>query len=196
MISRKTKKPPVQPITELLHEDHQKVYDLFFKFDEAEKGSEKERILKQILMELYVHSAVEEEIVYPAVKEEGSDAEDLTEEAETEHRMVKYLMAELSNMKSSEDLFEAKVTVLCELVKHHVREEEKEMFEKLRESDANEELSRRVMERKEALMNKPMPSMKANLMVGMESGKGQQNTRKTSTATRRSTGKVQRRKSA
>lgn len=162
-------KTAAMDITELLHEDHMKVSELFFQFSKSEDESEKEDLVQQILTELYVHAKVEEEVVYPAVEEEAEEGEELVGEAEVEHKMVKYLMAELSEMTGDDEELDAKVTVLCELVKHHVREEEKEMFKKLRESGADlEELATQAQERKEELMAEPLPSMSATLQIGDE----------------------------
>lgn len=162
-------KTAAMDITELLHEDHMKVSELFFQFSKSEDESEKEDLVRQILTELYVHAKVEEEVVYPAVEEEAEEGEELVGEAEVEHKMVKYLMAELSEMTGDDEELDAKVTVLCELVKHHVREEEKEMFKKLRESGADlEELATQAQERKEELMAEPLPSMSATLQIGDE----------------------------
>lgn len=170
MPREKAKNTMTQEITELLHQDHQKVRELFFQFSAAEEESEKENLVKQILTELYVHSTIEEEIVYPAVKEEAEEGEELVDEAETEHRVVKFLMAELSEMSADEEQFDAKVTVLCELVNHHIREEEKEMFKKLRESGADlNELSEKVVERKEELQSEPLPQMECTLSIREES---------------------------
>lgn len=166
MPTKTTKKTAAPPITELLHEDHLTVKDLFFQFEESEDDTEKETLVKKILKELYVHSTVEEEIVYPAVEDETEDAEDLVAEAENEHRVVKFLMAELSDMTADDEQFDAKVTVLCELVGHHIKEEEKEMFKKLRESDVDlEALAEEVMDRKQVLMQKPMPRMECSLSI-------------------------------
>lgn len=160
------KKAVMVEITEMLHEDHLKVRDLFFQFKKTEEDDQKEQLVKEILTELYIHSTVEEEIVYPAVEEEAEEGGDLVDEAETEHRVVKYLMAELSEMAADDDQFEAKVLVLCELVDHHIREEEKEMFKKLRESEADlEELAEQVQARKEELKALPLPKMECSLEI-------------------------------
>jgi hypothetical protein len=178
MSAKMTKEPAMPPITELLHADHQKVKDLFFKFKEAEKGAEKEKIVEKILMELFVHSTVEEELVYSHVKKVKEGGE-LVDEANTEHRIVKFLMAELSEMSSKDELFDAKVTVLCELVNHHIGEEEKEMFKKLHDSGMDlEKISQRVMKRKEELMLQPLPKMDASLHIG-KAKKGGRALRKT-----------------
>ncbi|HIA52789.1 MAG TPA: hemerythrin domain-containing protein [Candidatus Melainabacteria bacterium] len=160
-------------VTELLHQDHMKVSELFFQFSKSEDEAEKEDLVKQILTELHVHAKVEEEVVYPAVEEDAEEGDELVGEAEVEHKMVKYLMAELSEMTGDDEELDSKVTVLCELVKHHVREEEKEMFKKLRESGADlEELAEQVQSRKEELMAEPLPTMKATLAIGDEGEEG------------------------
>ncbi len=162
----KAKAKAAMEITELLHQDHMKVSELFFQFSKAEEDSEKEALVQEILTELHVHAKVEEEVVYPVVEEEAEEGKELVGEANVEHKMVKYLMAELSEMARDDEELDAKVTVLCELVKHHVREEEKEMFKKLRESGADlEELATQAQERKDELMAEPLPSMTASLEI-------------------------------
>lgn len=162
----KAKAKAAMEITELLHQDHMKVSELFFQFSKAEEDSEKEALVQEILTELHVHAKVEEEVVYPVVEEEAEEGKELVGEANVEHKTVKYLMAELSEMAGDDEELDAKVTVLCELVKHHVREEEKEMFKKLRESGADlEELATQAQERKDELMAEPLPSMTASLEI-------------------------------
>lgn len=162
----KAKTKAAMEITELLHQDHMKVSELFFQFSKAEGKSEKADLVQQILTELHVHAKVEEEVVYPVVEEEAEEGEELVGEANVEHKMVKYLMAELSQMAGDDQELDAKVTVLCELVKHHVREEEKEMFKKLRESGADlEDLAVQAQERKDELLTEPLPAMNATLEI-------------------------------
>jgi len=145
----------------MLHGDHQKVRNLFFNFSQAESAREKEDLVKTILQELYIHATVEEEIVYPEARKKADDIEDLMDEADTEHHVVKMLMAELSGMKASDDYFDAKVTVLCELVNHHVREEEKEMFEKIKESGVDLDLlGKKVAARKSELLSESTKPLK------------------------------------
>ncbi|HEY9773510.1 MAG TPA: hemerythrin domain-containing protein [Planktothrix sp.] len=159
-------------VTELLHADHQKVRELFFQFSKADSDKEKNMLVKQILTELYIHAEVEEKIVYPEVENEAEEGEQLIGEAENEHRVVKFLMAELSKMSAGSEDFDSKVTVLCELVNHHIREEEKEMFEKLRESGADlEGLAEEVAAKKAELQEKPLPAMHATLEIAGDSAK-------------------------
>lgn len=148
-------------VIQLLHADHQRVRELFFQFSQADKDKEKAQLVQQILKELYMHATLEEEIVYPALREEGDDVEDMMDEADTEHHVVKLLMAELVEMKPGDDHFDSKVTVLCELVDHHVKGREKEMFEKMSESDIDlEELGEAVLKRKSVLEKSEVPQMK------------------------------------
>lgn len=154
-------------ITELLHKDHQIVSELFFQFSDTEDADEKEALVKQILSELYLHAKAEEEIVYPVVKLDSEQGSAFADEAQTEHRMFKYLMAELSQMEAGAEQFEAKVTTLSELVNHHVREEEKTMFKMLHESGADlEGLAEQVQKLKDELKSRPLPPMEASLAVG------------------------------
>ncbi|HEY9732197.1 MAG TPA: hemerythrin domain-containing protein [Drouetiella sp.] len=155
---RNLEESPSEDIMQLLHRDHMKVDELFFQFARAEEDSEKKSIVEQITQELGLHAKLEEEIVYPKVRNGEKEAECLMDEADTEHHVVKFLLAELGHMKPSDDYYDSKVTVLCEMVKHHVEEEEKEIFEKLKESDLDlKELGREFLDRKASLSAKPLP---------------------------------------
>lgn len=145
-------------ILQVLHSEHMKVDELFFQFAKAEDESEKQSLVEQISLELGLHAKLEEEIVYPEVRDGEEESETMMDEADTEHHVVKFLLAELGNMKPSDDHFDAKVTVLCELVKHHVEEEEEEIFEKLKDADVDlNELAQKYVERRAALSAKPLP---------------------------------------
>ena len=106
----------------LLKADHRVVEDLFARFEKA-KGDQKAAIAKQICEELMVHSTLEEEIFYPAVR--GQVEDDKLDEAYVEHDGAKILIAEILAGAPEEDFFDAKVMVLAEEIKHHVKEEEK-----------------------------------------------------------------------
>lgn len=162
-------------VIQLLHQDHRKVKELFFQFSQAQKNSEKEQLVKTILKELFVHATLEEEIVYPAIRKEVDDSEDMMDEADTEHHCVKLLMAELSAMNASDDHFDSKVTVLGELVSHHVEEEEKEMFHEMHEAEMDlEELGAALMKRKEVLEKAELPTMKHPIKTSSR-GNGKKN---------------------
>lgn len=156
-------------ITELLHSDHQTVRELFFAFSKSDDENEKAKLVKQILTELFIHAKVEEEIVYPLLEDEGEDGEEFKGEAENEHRVVKFLMAEISQLDAGSDELKAKITVLCELIEHHVKEEEKEMFKMLRESVHDlEAIADEVSTMKIQLKKDGLPTMKATLDMGDE----------------------------
>jgi hemerythrin-like domain-containing protein len=104
---------------------------------------------------LTVHATIEEELLYPAAKAAFEDEEndDLVNEAEVEHGSVKELIAKIEGMASDDEHFKATVTVLGEYVKHHVREEENELFPQLRKTDLDlKEIGARLADRKFTLM--------------------------------------------
>ncbi len=118
----------------LLKADHKEVAEMLEKFETAR--STKEKLARQICMSLTVHAQIEEEIFYPAAREAlGDEGEDLLNEAEVEHNSLKELIGQIEGSSSEDELFDAHVKVLGEYVKHHVKEEEGEIFPKLRKSD-------------------------------------------------------------
>jgi hemerythrin-like domain-containing protein len=119
----------------LLTEDHdyvKKAFRAFEKMDEEEQPA----LVKQVLQALKVHTRIEEEIFYPAVRKAIKD-QDLMNEAEVEHDSAKVLIRQLERMKPSDPKFAATFTVLGEYVNHHVKEEESEMFPKARRARVN-----------------------------------------------------------
>lgn len=90
--------------------------------------AKKLKLARTICNELKVHTQIEEEIFYPAVAAVLPKEKDLLDEAEVEHQGAKRLIAELDAMQPDDDLFDAKVKVLSEYIKHHVKEEHTEMF--------------------------------------------------------------------
>jgi hemerythrin superfamily protein len=139
----------------LLKADHKEVSGMVDKYENGRlaKGR-KIALAKQICLALTVHARIEEEIFYPAAREEVRNGEDLLDEAEVEHGSIKELVAAIVNgSPDDDDLFDARVSVLGEYVKHHVKEEEGELFPKVRKSDMDlEEVGARLAARKEALM--------------------------------------------
>lgn len=139
---------------ELLKADHRKVEQLFEQFESSTTKREKMKLVKEVINELTIHTKLEEKLVYPILLEEKED-EDMTQEAFEEHHVVKNVLAELSKMDGSEENLKAKVTVLSELVKHHVKEEENEMFPKLEQSGEDlDELGETLAQEKMKLMSK------------------------------------------
>ena len=121
----------------LLKADHRKVEDLFEKFESASDGK-KQAIAEQICTELKIHSMIEEEIFYPALQ--GKIDDDLLNEAYVEHDGAKVLINDIMAGGPDDRFYDAKVTVLSEEIKHHVKEEEaaKEgMFAQARDADVD-----------------------------------------------------------
>jgi hypothetical protein len=140
-------------ITRMLREDHKKVKELFDHFEKAEGSEEQKRIADEALMELQVHVAIENEIVYPTLEE---DDEELLNEALEEHHVVDLLIDELKGMKSADAHFSAKFTVLAENVRHHIKEEESKILPKLEAGDADlDEMADRARRLKERLVADP-----------------------------------------
>jgi len=136
----------------LLKEDHQRVDEMFERFEKMRNdGEQKAALVKNICHKLKVHTTVEEEIFYPAMREALRD-EDLLDEADIEHASAKALIAQLESMKPGDDHYDAKVTVLGEYIRHHVKEEQKEMFPQARKAKVDlKALGARIAARKAEL---------------------------------------------
>lgn len=141
----------------LLTADHKEVKQMFKEYDklvEADAGDEeKELLAQQICAMLTVHADVEEEIFYPAARS-ALDEQDLLDEATVEHASAKDLIEQLQQSSPADELYDAKVKVLGEYVQHHVKEEEGELFPKLKKSDLDmNELGEQLEMRKQELMS-------------------------------------------
>lgn len=139
---------------DLLDADHIAVKKLFTAYkklcDHDGSTDEKREIAEQICKQLTVHAQIEEEILYPELRE-AIDSDDLLDEAEVEHGTAKDLIAQISGMNPDDDLYDARVTVLGEYIDHHVTEEREQIFVKARKSRLDlvamaDELSQRKME--------------------------------------------------
>ncbi|HEX9933173.1 MAG TPA: hemerythrin domain-containing protein [Allosphingosinicella sp.] len=122
----------------LLTEDHRRVEGLFEQFEKASGGTAKEKLARQICMELKVHAMLEEEIFYPALR--GKIEDDDLDEALVEHDGAKVLINEIEAGSAAEDFFDAKVKVLKEQIEHHVKEEERQsgnIFSEARKTDVD-----------------------------------------------------------
>jgi len=137
----------------LLKADHRQVEKWFKEFDKTRLASRKGKLAEQICTALTVHAKIEEEVFYPAFLAATED-KDLHHEAVVEHASAKRLIAEIESMKPDDDYYDAKVTVLSEMIKHHVKEEEQPggMFAEARKSDMDlEDLGKRMKARKAQL---------------------------------------------
>jgi hypothetical protein len=139
---------------EMLKEDHDKVKKAFKEFEKMDREDTEamQELVSMVCEELKVHTTLEEEIFYPAVREAIED-EDIMNEAQVEHETAKMLIEQLENMGADDPNFHATFTVLGEYVNHHVEEEEGEMFPQAKKTDLDfEELAQRMKARKEELM--------------------------------------------
>ena len=139
----------------LLTDDHENVKQMFEQYEGLgdRAHASKKKLATQICTELTKHAQAEEEIFYPAVRAAGKDKEDLIDEATVEHASAKELIAQILEMEPTEDLYDAKVKVLGELIEHHVKEEEEEMFPKARKLGLDlETLGAQIAERKEQII--------------------------------------------
>lgn len=138
----------------LLKDDHREVEGWFEDFEDTNSASKKQKLANQICLALRVHTQIEEEVFYPACREAGIE-EDMMDEADVEHDGAKKLIAEIEAGKPGDDHWDAKVKVLSEMIKHHVKEEEQRdgMFAKAKKADLDlKELGAEMKARKDELM--------------------------------------------
>ncbi len=138
----------------LLSADHKQVAQWFQQFETARSDDKKFELASQICMALTVHTQIEEEIFYPAFLQATGD-EDMNNEAVIEHQSAKTLIAEIEEMEPGDEMYDARVKVLGEMIAHHVEEEEGPdgMFEEARKADMDlEALGEQLMARKQELM--------------------------------------------
>jgi hemerythrin superfamily protein len=137
----------------LLKQDHRAVEALFEEFEEADE-SEQSELATRICQMLTVHAQIEEEYLYPQAKEAfGEEEDEMVYEAEIEHGSAKELIAKIEASTPDDPQFKPLVKVLSEYIKHHVKEEEKEMFPSLKETELDlKELGSQMTQRKLELM--------------------------------------------
>lgn len=140
----------------MLQADHQKVKALFDKFEAAadRQTKGKQHIVEEVFMELEVHTRLEEEIFYPAFDAAAEkEGDKLIAESIEEHQVVKILMEEMRELAPDDERYEAKFTVLMENVRHHIEEEEGEMFPEAEDilAEQMEELTAQMQELKQEL---------------------------------------------
>lgn len=170
----------------LLMEDHKHVQELFKDFEKLDRTDEAtlQEVVETAIMELQVHSMVEEELFYPAVRSQMNDdeGEDLLNEAEVEHEAADELIAKLQELEPGDEMYAAYFTVLTEYVRHHIKEEEKELFpkvKKLKELDL-EQLGRELATRKQEI-EAELESEQAEAEADEESGTGARSKSRTGT---------------
>jgi hemerythrin-like domain-containing protein len=167
------RKTTAQNAIAMLKSDHQTVKELFDKFEETSNSSAKSKIVAQALMELKIHATVEEELFYPALRQEIDDEEGIMDEADEEHHVAKVLIAELETMTGDEDHWEAKFTVLAESVRHHIKEEEGNMFPEAKKSEIDfVSLGEQMAQLKEKLIEHGVPPDAETKMVAKSGLRG------------------------
>jgi hemerythrin superfamily protein len=138
----------------LLKADHDQVKKWFGEFEKTRSDDRKQELARKICTALKAHTIIEEEIFYPAFLE-ATDETDIHHEAEVEHDGAKKLIEEIEAGGPDDDYFDARVSVLSEMIKHHVNEEEKRggMFAKARNSDMDlDSLGEQLQQRKQQVM--------------------------------------------
>lgn len=150
--NKTAKASKTEDATAMLRADHKRVSELFGNYEKARSTSRKRELVATICTELTVHAQLEEEIFYPAVKKALKDKE-LVPEATVEHATLKDLIAQVKGVEPDGEMFDAKIKVLSEYVKHHVKEEQGEMFAKAKKTklDMNA-LGAQMATRKKELM--------------------------------------------
>jgi hemerythrin superfamily protein len=150
--SRRPSAARSQDAVALLKADHRAVEKLFAQFGKARAEARKQQLAEQICLELKVHTELEEEIFYPVSRDFLKDDE-IVNEALVEHQAAKDLIAQIEGLEPFDEMYDAKVTVLQELVEHHVREEEKELFPQVQKSAMDlKAVGERMKLRKDGLM--------------------------------------------
>ena len=164
----------------LLKNDHRKVEELFEKFEKAKGSDRKQALAKEICTELMVHATIEEEIFYPACSGEIEE-EDMLDEAYVEHDGAKVMISEILGSSPDNEFFDAKVKVLSEMIKHHVKEEEMRsegLFAQAREAGLDiDALGDRMSARKEQLLaefkTKGLPTPETRSFTGHKLAQGE-----------------------
>ncbi|HET9694192.1 MAG TPA: hemerythrin domain-containing protein [Steroidobacteraceae bacterium] len=151
--SRSASRRTPQDAIALLKADHREVDVLVQQFERT-RSDRKEAIARRICNALTVHARIEEELLYPAARNVlDRDDTDIVDEADVEHATIKQLVTDVESSSPSDALYDAKVKVISEYVKHHVKEEERELFPKLRRSGLDlQALGTQLAERKQALI--------------------------------------------
>jgi hemerythrin superfamily protein len=172
-MTKTLRKPESPNALQLLKADHVKVKKLFDEFEKSKDESRRRKIAREAIQELKVHAAAEEEAFYPTVREATEENELLNEAAE-EHHVAKFLIAELEEMEESDPAFEAKFLVLAENVRHHIKEEEEELFPEVRKTDLDlNALGERIAEKKKDLQSSGVPQSDEEALVKSGAGKAE-----------------------
>ena len=177
--------------TQLLRQDHKKVEALFNKFEQGKTINAKRAVAEQAMNELVVHAQVEEEFFYPAVKK-AIDSSELVDEAKKEHQAAKSLISQLKRAKGKDDgdgnEFESMFSELMQAIKHHVEEEEGEMFPQVEDSELNLEALGAQMSKRKQELTKSLGSPSSKSKTRSKSPSKSKSTRKTKSGSKTKSG--------
>lgn len=175
MATKQTRSSKSVDAIALLKADHRAVEELFAKFEKSRSPDQKVKLAKQICLELSIHTTIEEEIFYPTTQDNVE--EDIINEAYVEHDGAKMLIAEIMEGSPDERFYDAKVTVLSEEIKHHVKEEEQRdgLFAQAKKGgidmqELGEQLAARKKELKASFTEDGVPPPKLRSMKGAKLG--------------------------
>jgi hemerythrin superfamily protein len=144
---------PSRSAIEVLEQDHREVEEWFDEYEKLEDDDRKAELAEKICLALKVHAQLEEEIFYPQARQATKD-NDLIDESLVEHAVVKNLINEIEAMDVADELYDAKIRVLGEMVKHHIEEEEEELFPEVASAKMDlGAIGQQLTERKEELMS-------------------------------------------
>jgi hypothetical protein len=156
-----------------LKADHQNVKGLFDEFEKTADRATKITIVSEALEGLGLHATLEEEIFYPAVRQQIDDEDEVMNAADEEHHVAKILIAELDEMDGTESHYDAKFTVLAENVRHHIKEEEENLLPKAQKMEIDfDALGAKMLSRKEELLSEGVPVTDEADMVANSDGHG------------------------
>lgn len=161
----------------LLKQDHKTVEQIFKQFEKATQPAQQRNLARRVVEELSVHAAIEEMVFYPAVRERVPTTDETVLESLEEHHIVKWTLSELDDMKPDDERFKAKMAVLIENVRHHVKEEEQELFPEVRKAIGRKEMAElgdALEQAKKTAPTKPHPKAPdtppGNLVAGPAAG--------------------------
>lgn len=146
---------------DLIAQDHRNVEDLFGQYERATDTDEQTRIVHEVIHELAVHGEVEELLFYPRVREKAAEGERLTDEAVHEHVEMKKTLNELDSMTASDEGFDDRMRELIAEVRHHVGEEENDIFPQIRAAVSEQELEdlgQQLQRAKSVVPTRPHPN--------------------------------------
>jgi hypothetical protein len=185
---------PEKHAISIIKEDHDKVKELFERFEKTESEAQKDKIIAAAVTELKIHAEIEEEIFYPAVRHQVDS--ELMNEADEDHHVARLLIAELDSIGRQDEHRHAKFAVLAESVRQHIKEEESKMLPEAKKADIDfEQLGQQILDRKKELKTEGIPPDAEHAMVAKALGNADspaQASRRSASSVRKATKKTTR----